>query len=84
MVGAVATVCEAKVLRPREWTEGGEEGGIGGSGVLRSNASTSGLETEAVRIEEREREEEKETARETVRDRRVEDLGVAVGYIGGV
>lgn len=44
------------------------------------------LETEAVRIEEREREaeEEMETACETVRDERVEDLGVAVGYIGGV
>lgn len=39
-----------------------------------------------MRIEEREREvkEEKETARETVRDGRVEDLGVAVRYIGGV
>jgi len=45
-----------------------------------------GVETEAVRIEERVREveEEKETTRETVRDGRVEDLGVAVGYIGGV
>jgi len=46
----------------------------------------SGLETKAVRIEEREREveEEKEAARETVRGGRVEDLGVAVGYIVGV
>ena len=77
---------EVKIPRPREWTEGGEEGGIGGSGTLRSNASTSGVETEAVCIEEREREveEEKETTRETVRDGRVEDLGVAVGYIGEV
>jgi len=79
-------VCEVKIPRPREWTEGGEEGGIGRSGALRSNASTSGVETEAVRIEEREREveEEKETTRETVRDGRVEDLDVAVGHIGGV
>ena len=79
-------MCEVKIPRPREWTEGQEEGGIGGSGALRSNASTSGSETEAVRIEEREREveEEKETARETVRDEWVEDLGVAVEYIGGV
>lgn len=79
-------MCEAKIPRPREWAEGGEEGGIGGSGALRSNASTSGVETEAARIEERERkvEEEKETARETARDGRVEYLGVAVGYIRGV
>lgn len=79
-------MCEVKIPRSREWTEGREGGGIGGSGALRSNASTSGVETEAVRIEECEREveEEKETARETVRDGRVEDLGVTVGYIGGV
>lgn len=79
-------MCEVKIPRPREWTEGGEEGRIGGSGALRSNTSTSGVETEAVRIEECERkvEEEKETTRETVRDGRAEDLGVAVGYIGGV
>lgn len=75
---------EVKIPRPREWTEGGEEGGIGGSGA--SNASTSGVETEAVCIEEHEREveEEKETTRGTVRDGWVEDLDVAVGYIGGV
>ena len=77
---------EVKIPRPREWTEGGEDGGIGGSGALRSNAPTSGVETEAVCIEEREREveEEEETTRETVRDGRVEDLGLAIGYIGGV
>ena len=77
-------MCEVKIPRPREWIGGGEEGGIGGSGALRPSASMSGSETEAVRIEEHEREveEEEETARETVRGGRVEDLGVA--DIGGM
>lgn len=77
-------MCEANIPRPREWTKGGEDGGIGGSGASRSRASISGLETEAVRIEEREREVEEE--KETVRDGRAEDLGVVVvvGHAGGL